>query len=224
MATNWSAYDAAKEILGENKENIIEIGSRYPLFARTIALIGDDLVLDILAAIPKTTARVIETGLKEAQGDYTEIENDAVEETKPVKEKTSVKGSQKDTKTKVEKADEFDREDFEKMKATDLYKLCCERGLSGKCKSRSKAVLINVLMGEEPEESVADDWDGTEEEIPSDPYAGKNARELFNMCKERGLKVKPRMSADAYVKVLKKADAESEPEPEEEDDDDEWEI
>lgn len=222
MATNWSAYDAAKEILGENKENIIEIGSRYPLFARTIALIGDDLVLDILAAIPKTTARVIETGLKEAQGDDTEIENDAVEETKPVKEKTSVKGSQKDTKAKVEKADEFDREDFENMKATDLYKLCCERGLSGKCKSRSKAALINVLMGEEPEESVADDWDETEEEIPSDPYAGKNARELFNMCKERGFKVKPKMSADAYVKVLKKADAESE--PEEEDDDDEWEI
>lgn len=222
MATNWSAYDAAKEILGENKENIIEIGSRYPLFARTVALIGDDLVLDILAAIPKTTARVIETGLKEAQGDDTEIEDDAVEETKPVKEKTSVKGSQKDTKAKVEKADEFDREDFEKMKATDLYKLCCERGLSGKCKSRSKAALINVLMGEEPEESVADDWDETEEEIPSDPYAGKNARELFNMCKERGLKVKPKMSADAYVKVLKKADAEAE--PEEEDDDDEWEI
>lgn len=216
MATNWSAYDAAKEILGENKENIIEIGSRYPLFARTIALIGDDLVLDILSAIPKTTARVIETGLKEAQG------VDTVEDIKTVKAKPSVKGSQKDTKAKVEKADEFDREDFEKMKATDLYKLCCERGLSGKCKSRSKAALINVLMGEEPEESVADDWDEAEDETPSDPYAGKNARELFNMCKERGLKVKPKMSADAYVKVLKKADAEEE--PDEEDDDDEWEI
>lgn len=224
MATNWSAYDAAKEILGGNKENIIEIGSRYPLFARTIALIGDDLVLDILAAIPKTTARVIETGLKEAQGTDAEFIIDAVEDDKPVKVKTSVKGSQKATKEKAEKADEFDREDFEKMKATDLYKLCCERGLSGKCKSRSKAALIAVLMGEEPEESVADDdWDEAEEETPSDPYAGKNARELFNMCKEKGIKVKPKMSADTYVKALKKADAEAESEPEEEDDD-EWEI
>lgn len=224
MATNWSAYDAAKEILGENKENIIEIGSRYPLFARTIALIGDDLVLDILAAIPKTTARVIETGLKEAQGADVEVEDDAVEEEPKAKAKTSVKGSQKATKAKVEKADEFDREDFEKMKATDLYKLCCERGLSGKCKSRSKAALIAVLMGEEPEESVADDdWDEAEEETPSDPYAGKNVRELFNMCKERGIKVKPKMSADTYVKALKKADAEAESESEEEDDD-EWEI
>lgn len=224
MATNWSAYDAAKEILGENKENIIEIGSRYPLFARTIALIGDDLVLDILAAIPKTTARVIETGLKEAQGADMEDEVDAVEEEPKAKAKTSVKGSQKATKEKAEKADEFDREDFEKMKATDLYKLCCERGLSGKCKSRSKAALIAVLMGEEPEESVADDdWDEAEEETPSDPYAGKNARELFNMCKEKGIKVKPKMSADTYVKALKKADAEAESEPEEEDDD-EWEI
>lgn len=224
MATNWSAYDAAKEILGENKENIIEIGSRYPLFARTIALIGDDLVLDILAAIPKTTARVIETGLKEAQGADMEDEADAVEEEPKAKAKTSVKGSQKAIKEKAEKADEFDREDFEKMKATDLYKLCCERGLSGKCKSRSKAALIAVLMGEEPEESVADDdWDEAEEETPSDPYVGKNARELFNMCKERGIKVKPKMSADTYVKALKKADAEAESEPEEEDDD-EWEI
>lgn len=224
MATNWSAYDAAKEILGENKENIIEIGSRYPLFARTIALIGDDLVLDILAAIPKTTARVIETGLKEAQGADVEDEADAVEEEPKAKAKTSVKGSQKATKAKAEKADELDREDFEKMKATDLYKLCCERGLSGKCKSRSKAALIAVLMGEEPEESVADDdWEEPEEETPSDPYAGKNARELFNMCKERGIKVKPKMSADTYVKALKKADAEAESEPEEEDDD-EWEI
>lgn len=223
MATNWSAYDAAKEILGENKENIIEIGSRYPLFARTIALIGDDLVLDILSAIPKITARVIETGLKEAQGVDTEDEDDTVEDIKPVKAKTSVKGSQKATKAKAEKADEFDREDFEKMKATDLYKLCCERGLSGKCKSRSKAALIAVLMGEEPEESVADDWDEAEDETPSDPYAGKNARELFNMCKERGIKVKPKMPADTYVKALKKADAEAESEPEEEDDD-EWEI
>lgn len=224
MATNWSAYDAAKEILGDNKENVIEIGSRYPLFARTIAFSGDELMLEILAAIPKTTARVIENGLREAWGDDMDCEADVVEEDKPAKAKTSVKGSQKATKAKAEKADEFDREDFEKMKATDLYKLCCERGLSGKCKSRSKAALIAVLMGEEPEESVADDdWDEAEEETPSDPYAGKNARELFNMCKERGIKVRPKMSADTYVKALKKADAEAESEPEEEDDD-EWEI
>ena len=34
MATNWSAYEAAKEIMGNNKENIAEIGSRFPLFTR----------------------------------------------------------------------------------------------------------------------------------------------------------------------------------------------
>ena len=44
------------------------------------------------------------------------------------------------------------------------------------------------------------------------------------MCSDRGIKTKPKQSAEAYVKLLKKADeAEAETE-DEEDDDDDWEI
>ena len=44
------------------------------------------------------------------------------------------------------------------------------------------------------------------------------------MCTERGIKTKPKQKADAYVKLLKKADAESEAEEAEDDEDDDWEI
>ena len=99
MAKNWTAYEAAKEIYGDNKENIAEIGSRFPLFARTIAILNNDYVLDILKAIPKVTARVVETGLKEMEVDA-DVETDAETEAeeKPVK-------NTKKTKSAVEEDD-----------------------------------------------------------------------------------------------------------------------
>ena len=44
------------------------------------------------------------------------------------------------------------------------------------------------------------------------------------MCKDRGIKTKPQQKAEAYVKLLKKADEAAAEEPEDEDDDDDWEI
>lgn len=225
MATNWSAYDAAKELYGTNKENIQDIGSRFPLFTRTVSLANSPYLLDLLKALPKVTARVVETGLKDLEAD----EVDEKEEQEEVKEekKTAKKGAGKKSAAKAKKEepeeDEAD-DDYESMSGKELYKLCCERGISGKCKERNKAYLIKVLRGEigdeEPEE---DDWGDDEEEEVKDPYAGKTARELYKMCSERGIKAKPKQTVDAYVKLLKKADAAAE-EPEDEGDDDEWEI
>lgn len=247
MATNWSAYEAAKEIMGNNKENIAEIGSRYPLFTRTVACANNDYLLDILKALPKVTARVVETGLKEMESDTDE----------QMKEAEAPKKSAGKTK-KMEKEDDWDEEDeteseYDSMTGKELYALCCERGISSLCKSRSKDYLIDLLTkldnGEiepasakkkgakaepkkstkakakkaEPVEEADDDW-GDEEEEDSDPYAGKNARELFDMCKERGIKAKSKQKADVYVKLLKKADEAEAAEDEDEDDDDEWEI
>lgn len=223
MATNWSAYEAAKEIMGNNKGNITEIGSRYPLFTRTVACANNDYLLDILKALPKVTARVVETGLKEME----------VEDNEQMEEAES---------------------EYDSMTGKELYALCCERGISSLCKSRSKNYLIDLLTkldngeiepasakkkgakaepkkatkakpkkAEPVEEAEDDDW-GDEDEEDSDPYAGKNARELFDMCKERGIKAKPKQKADVYVKLLKKADEAEAADDEDEDDDDEWEI
>lgn len=241
MAKNWSAYEAAKEIYGENKENIAEIGSRFPLFARTIAILNNDYVLDILKAIPKVTARVVETGLKEMEVDA-EVETDVETEVdeKPVKKTKKAKAA-------VEE-DEEEAGTYESMTSKELYALCCKRGISSKCKSRSKDALIELLnkydageLEDEPkaktskkaksakkaepieEDTDDEDWDEEEEDEEKDPYAGKTAKELFAMCKERGLKTKPKQSAETYAKLLKADDA-TEAEDDEEDEDDEWEI
>lgn len=230
MAKNWTAYEAAKEIIeGKNKENICEIGSRYPMLTREVAVAGDKILV-ILKALPKVTARVLETGLK----DGVEVETEAEEETK-------------ETETETEAED--DELDYTDMTSANLYKLCCARGISSKCKSRKKDALIELLekfdRGELDEEETKketkkaskvkakkaepvveedeDDWD-IEDEEEKDPYDGKTAMELFKMCKERGIKAKTKMKADAYVKLLKAADAESEAEEAEDDEDDDWEI
>lgn len=231
MAKNWTAYEAAKEIIeGKNKENICEIGSRHPMLTREVAVAGDKILV-ILKALPKVTARVLETGLKDG------VEMDVPE-------------TEEETKEAETEADEEDF-DYTDMTAANLYKMCCARGISSKCKSRKKDALIELLekfdRGELDEEDTKketkkdkatskkqakkeeepvdpadedDDWD-TEDDEEKDPYEGKTAMELFKMCKERGIKAKTKMKADAYVKLLKAADAESEAE---DDEDDDWEI
>lgn len=240
MARNWSAYEAAVEIYGENKENIAEIGSRFPLFARTIAILNNDYVLDILKAIPKVTARVVETGLKEMEAEV-DTDTDDVADEAPVKTKKD--------KTEPQEDDAESETTYESMTSKELYALCCKRGISSKCKSRSKDALIELLnkfdngeLEDEPkvkagkktkptakkvepveEDTEDDDWEDEEEE-EKDQYAGKTAKELFTMCKERGLKTKPRQSAESYAKLLKADDMASDSDDEEDDDDDEWEI
>lgn len=251
MATNWSAYEAAKEIMGNDKENIAEIGSRYPLFTRTVACANNDYLLDILKALPKVTARVVETGLKEME--VGEDEQAEAEAPKKAPKKVTPKSKQPVQDDDWDEEDETESE-YDGMTGKELYALCCERGISSLCKSRSKDYLIDLLTkldngeiepssakkkgakvepkkatkakpkkAEPVEEPDDDDW-GDEEEEDSDPYAGKNARELFDMCKERGIKAKPKQKADAYVKLLKKADEAEAVEDEDEEDDDEWEI
>ena len=230
MAKNWMAYEAAEAIMGNNVEEIAEVGSRYPLFTRTVSMANSDYVLDMLKALPKVTARVIETGLKDIDDVETEAEEVAEEtqekETKAPKKETKAAGKTKPKKEEVEEDEEETEVDYESMTSKALYKLCCDRGISSQCKKRDKASLIAVLKANDGAtgEDEADGW-GDEDEEETDPYAGKSAKELFKMCSDRGIKTKPKQSADAYVKLLKKADeAEAETEEEDDDEDDDWEI
>lgn len=253
MAKNWSAYEAAKELYGTNKENIEEIGSRYPLFTRTVAMANNPFVLDLLSAIPKVTARVVETGLKANQEDIVDVEAEEVETEEAQEEKPAKKASAKKAKEEPDESGE----DYESMSAKDLYALCCKRGISSMCKSRKKDALIELLekldngeiepakkkatakaetkkatkpaKKEELEEAEDEDW-GDEDEEESDPYAGKPTKELYKMCVDRGIKTQPKQKPEKYAELLKKADAEAKEadgedwEDEEAEDDDEWEI
>lgn len=254
MAKNWSAYEAAKELYGINKENIEEIGSRYPLFARTVAMNNSPFLLDLLSAIPKVTARVVETGLKTNQNDIVDAEEEEEDVTEAQEEKSETK---KASAKKAKEEPDESGEDYESMSAKDLYALCCKRGISSMCKSRKKDALIELLekldngeiepakkkatakaepkkstkpaKKEEPEEAEDEDWDDEDEE-ESDPYAGKSAKELYKMCVDRGIKAQLKQKPEKYAELLKKADAEAKEsdgedlEDEEAEDDDEWEI
>lgn len=228
MAKNWMAYEAAEAIMGNNVEEISEVGSRYPLFTRTVSMANSDYVLDLLKAIPKVTARVIETGLKDIDDveDATEAEEtkDEAPKKKTEKKETKTTGKANTKKDADEDEEEAGEDDYENMTSKALYKLCCDRGISSQCKKRDKASLIAVLKANDGASNEdEDDW-GDEEEEEKDPYAGKTAKELYKMCSDRGIKTKPKQSADAYVKLLKKADEAEAAEDDTEDDDDDWEI
>lgn len=72
---------------------------------------------------------------------------------------------------------------------------------------------------EEPDDEMESDGDGE--------YAGKNAMELFKLCKSRKLKAQPKKPAKYYIDILEKDDAAKAEEPvadDTEDDGDDWDI
>lgn len=72
---------------------------------------------------------------------------------------------------------------------------------------------------EESAEEPEDDGDSE--------YAGKNAMELFKLCKSRKLKAQPKKPAKYYIDILEKDDAAKAEESvadDTEDDDDDWDI
>ena len=173
MAKNWMAYEAAEAIMGNNVEEIAEVGSRYPLLTRTVAMANSDYVLDLLKALPKVTARVIETGLKDIDDVETEteevtetVEEEQEKETKAPKKEAKAAGK---AKAKKEEAEEEDTEenDYENMTSKALYKLCCDRGISSQCKKRDKASLIAVLKAND-EGATGEDEAETETEDEED--------------------------------------------------------
>ena len=203
MAINWSVGEAARELAGVNKENIMDIGSRFPLFSNLVmkALGGDkEAFVMLMEAVPKTTARVMEMALKAGtkdKADDADTDEDVAED--------------KEVAPKVEEPEEEKKpaKKGKKEPAKDEKKAPDKRG---------KKAAPKVEETEDEDE----DW-GDDEEEEKDPYAGKSAKQLFDMCKKRGIKAKPRQTPDAYVKLLKKADVEAEAD-EDEEDDDEWEI
>lgn len=170
-------------------------------------------------------------GLKaKLEGCEEQKEEPEKEAKKPVRGKKAAK-AKPEPEAEEEDTEEEDTEDYESMTAKKLYELCCERGVSSKCKKRDKKTLIAVLKENDAAQGAEDDWEDDEEEQEVDPYAGKTAKELYKMCKDRGLAATPKKPADVYAKILKKADAEAakkantKPQVEEdEDDEDEWEF
>lgn len=194
---NWTIKDAVAVIQnGKDTEAIKEIAKHFPVFFMAVA--KNDLGAVAAMMTDKMTVRRLQAEAAEADED-----NDDAEE--------------------VEAADDVDTsddggEDLESMSTKQLIALCGKRGIKVPKYGKNKAFYIAALQ-DGGEEAEAED-DGDDDEESEDPYAGKNAIQLYSLCKKRGLKVKPKQKAAIYLEALKKADAaESEDADDEQDDD-----
>lgn len=83
-------------------------------------------------------------------------------------------------------------------------------------KTKKKAEKKCPDCGKPVSKCVCDDEDDDEED-EEESLEDMTAKELFALCKEKGIKAKPKMDKEYYIDLIESADAEDE-----EDDEDEW--
>lgn len=194
MAINWTTAAAAKAIKEGNKEAIVDIGRRFPLFLAAVAANDIDT---ILAAIPEhITARKIEAALKDGvqESDVEDTDSD-VEDEKPAKKEKAEKKPAK----KAKKEEDTDTDTDEDDDPVELYKQCKKAGLKVKPKQSADYYKKQLATLEEQDDDD-DDWGDEEDEAPKKKPAKKEEK-------------KP-------AKKAKKEEVESD----DDDDDDDWDI
>lgn len=127
------------------------------------------------------------------------------------KEKTEKAATPAAKKQEAETAPAEDGDDLNNKTTKELYQMCVDAGLKVPKYGKNKQFYIAALNEANGEEAPAD------EQADDDEYADMSAKELFDLCRKRGIKVQPKKKADVYIAALKKADA-----AEAEDDDDDW--
>lgn len=166
MAKNWKVGEAVKAIQSGNKEDILDIGRRFPLFANLAAQVNEAGVT-LLDCVPEyCSARKIESVLKGDVQESTEdegAEEEVKEEAKPAKKAAEKKApAKKAAKKEVEEED--DEDSLESKSAKELFEMCKEAGLKVKPK-QDKSVYIEALnAANEDAEDEEEDWDESEEE------------------------------------------------------------
>lgn len=186
MAKNWKVGEAVKAIQAGNKEDILDIGRRFPLFANLAAQVNEAGV-SLLECVPEyCSARKIESVLKGDVQESTEDEAEAEEET-PAKEepkkaeKKKVSAPKKEAKKVEEEEDEDDS--LESKSAKELFEMCKEAGLKVKPK-QDKSVYIEALnAAKDDADDEEDDWE-EEEEAPKKPAKKAAAKPAKKAAKD----------------------------------------
>lgn len=177
MAKNWSLKGVLEAVKTNAKEDIVDIGRRFPLTLITISKLQDvNGIEDLINAIPEhITARKIEKVLRDGVEVSDSIDDDDDDEIKepvmnpPVVEaadesveepkKRGRKKKEADPEpVKEEKAEEKD-DDLESKSEVELFKLCKSKGIKAVPK-KDKKYYINLLNGENNSSDDEDeDWD-----------------------------------------------------------------
>lgn len=173
MAKNWKVGEAVRAIQAGNKEDIMDIGRRFPLFANLAAQVNEAGVA-MLDCVPEyCTARKIESVLKGDVQESGDGEDEAAEEEAPAK-----KPEKEEKKAPVKKAaakKEESGDDLESKSAKELFDMCKDAGLKVKPK-QDKSVYIEALKAANKDADDNDDWgDEEEEEAPAKKTPAKKA-------------------------------------------------
>lgn len=176
---NWTIKDAVAVIQnGKDTEAIKEIAKHFPVFF--MAVVKNDLGSVAAMMTDKMTVRRLQMEATEGEEDGDE-DVDGEDEAEDVTD---------------------DSKDIESMSTKQLIALCGKRGIKVPKYGKNKKFYLDALRGGAEGAEEADDDDAED----NDPYAGKNALQLYSIAKKRGLDVKPRQKAAAYLEALKAAD------------------
>jgi hypothetical protein len=217
MAKNYTLKEAANIIAdGKKKDEIIEIGRRFPLLAVSLTSViaqAKENFLDFINYMPDhITANKINSAMK---SDVEETEEDDSEEA----EAETPKKAEKPVKKVPAKKAEAEASDYDSMSGAKLYDLIKNAGkikdLKAKGFGTKKADMI-AYLAENPIDADAE-ADEIEEENEGTKYDDMSAMELFKECKKRGIKAAPKKPAKFYVELLVKSDESTDAE-----DDEDW--
>lgn len=223
---NWTVAEAVATInAGTDVEGIKEITTHFPIFALAAAR-GDLAAVAAMMPEKMTLRRLNQAAVEDVD---TDVDDDDTEAEAPKAKAGKA--------AKSEPAE--DDGDYSSMTKDQLIALCVEKGLKVAKHQKPKQYYIDALNAAEDEDDgeeeapkktagkagskkvKAEEPDDDEDDAEDDEYAGKSAKELFNMCKERKIKVQPRQASRVYIEALKAADAEAE-EAEDDGDDEGW--
>lgn len=92
--------------------------------------------------------------------------------------------------------------DYATMSARQLYDLCQKRGIDVQPRMDEQYYIIKLTDSDTP----ADNGWGPEPEQQQSKYTGMAARQLYDMCMQRGIRVEPRMNERYYTLQLEESD------------------
>jgi hypothetical protein len=240
MAKNWTAREAIKAIREGNKEAMLDIGKRFPLFAMA-CVPGNEAVglVGLVEALPEyLTARKLDTYLKggkveEGDEDTAEDIDDTDDEETAAPAKKAV--AKEEPKTAAKGKFEIP-EGFKAMTAKEIYALCKKNKIEIKENLRGdKRILVKALLkaGIEPPE-VDEDTDD-EDEVKEEPKAKAATKKAAKaaVVEDDDEDEEPAPKKSTKKKVVEEDDDDEEPAPKKaskkaakkvEDEDDDWDI
>lgn len=121
---------------------------------------------------------------------------------------------------KGSKSKSKEKTDYSEMTAKELYNLCDERGIEAEPKMKA-SYYIELLEEEDDEDNgQSNSWDEDDEETVD--YSELSKKELYNLCKNRGIEALPKKTEKYYINLLEEDDKAHEDWEDEDEEEGDW--